>query len=340
MRSEVLTERSHQAAGYSISWTSQQGLQGVCAILVALVACACGQNAVPPPAAAPTPRVAKSHVLPDRNLNGSWRWSLVTDKDGVRQVEVETWHLHAKRGTITGNYVRKVTFLALDGVPFECNQTLSYEIQTTYRLRGGYRGDQLELEEKSYDTALSPCDKGQRTLAVYRGHVRPDELVLRWPGGQQTLSRLPARTSDQDRDHKPSPAQLESLAGSWRWQSRNEQHGLVRVEVEEWEISETPAGRVAGTILRTVTIFDPRGRRFDCSGDTFYRYRDRYTISGRRAGNAVTLNEIAVTPEKHPCVVRGNRHLDEATGTAANGYLVLMWRGNRRQVLHRASTSP
>ena len=83
---------------------------------------------------------------------------------------------------------------------------------------------------------------------------------------------------------------------------------------EDWALEEDPSGQIAGTMTQTVTVFDQDGRVFGCSGDTFYRYRDRYTVSGQRRGDALTVREVAVAPEDHPCVRGASRHLDTATG--------------------------
>lgn len=247
-------------------------------------------------------------------------------------MERESWDIHADAGRVEGQYQRSVVFLSSDGRPFECNQTLSYEQHTTYRFRGSYSGRTLEIAEVSYEAAPSPCDDGHRALATYNGALQSGQLVLRWPDGEQALVRAASGSKT------PGPAGSDpdrSLDGSWRWQSRTDHRGEIRVEQEEWELTESPGGQLTGTVLRTVTVFDATGRRFECSDATFYRYRDRYTVNGRRTGGVFTVHETAVAPEPSACLDRQERHLDAATGAALGDYLVLTWRGNRRQVLHR-----
>ena len=92
---------------------------------------------------------------------------------------------------------------------------------------------------------------------------------------------------------------------------------------------------IMGSLSLLSSVFDRDGRVFGCSGDTFYRYRDRYTLAGQRRGDALTVREVAVAPEDHPCLHGASRHLDTATGAMAGEHIVLTWRGQRRQVLHR-----
>lgn len=292
-----------------------------------LLAAGCGQGAVPSPPAAPS--TAPTTPTSTAEITGAWRWSHATEADRVRRVEVEHWHLRAERGAVHGTCERVVTFLAVDGIPFTCSQTLTYELHTTYRVTGSYRNRTLELSEVSYIARPSPCDDGYRTMAEYRGELRGDELVIGWPGGTQALTRTTETAATADEAAAPR------AAGAWRWQTRDEQRGEIHVEVEEWDLAEDESGQISGTVTRTITVFDPQGHRYTCSGDTYYRYQDRYTIRGMRAGTALSLSEIAVEPERHPCLTYQERHLDTAVAELIGDYLVLTWRGQRRQVLHR-----
>jgi hypothetical protein len=312
---------------------TERGCAVVALALAAGMAASCGHkpaSSVIAPAIDPPRSGARISAL---DLAGQWRWSMVTEEAGVRRVEVERWRLQAHGSGIRGTYERTVTFLAQSGVPFTCNQDLSYELRTVYQVEGRDRDDAgVELRELDYQTAPSPCDTGHRSMTSYhyRGERVGQGLVLRWPGGEQTLWPDAAAPAGEHL------AVRTAVTGRWRWQSRSQQGTQVRVETEDWELAENSAGAITGTVARTVTIFDAEGQRYDCSGDTFYRYRDQYTVRGHRTGARIGLHETAALPEQHPCLVHKERHLDAAVGELSGDYVVLTWRGDRTQILHSA----
>ena len=305
------------------------------AFLTAWTAWSCGTGRGAPrtvaPAAAP-PRVPSA-----ARLTGQWHWALATEVPGARRFEAESWHLRARDGAIAGRYERVLTVLSTDGVPFACNQMLQYQLRAIYRFEGDYDGSSFTLRETGYETLPSPCEKGARALTAYRGEVRAQALVLRWEGGSQTLQPALPGSRVAPRAALPASERPATPAGTWRWRGRTlaADTGEVRVEREDWALTETPAGLLTGTLTRTVTVFEERGRFYECSDDTYYEYRDRYQIRGRRAGMRLTLSEVAVEADDHPCLAHRTRHLDTATGVLVGGQLILTWRGQRRQVLHR-----
>ncbi|HWN68363.1 MAG TPA: hypothetical protein VNM90_12050 [Haliangium sp.] len=323
-----------------------------------------------PPGHAPAPPGAGARPLPwSPDPDGRWRWTLVTEEAGTRRVEVETWHIATRGDALAGTLARTVTFLSTDGTPFTCNQALAYRQDALIRLEGGRDAGGFWLRETEHSALPSPCDDGQRARLHYRGRWADGALALTWDGGSQTLRPLPApgahagQASEAQRvePHRlpggivgtdvpaprsgppgppgaaEAPATSPSAAGAWRWQGRSTRPdtGEVRVEIEDWAVEEDAAGQVTGTVTQTVTVFDRDGRVFGCSGDTFYQVRDRYSVRGQRRGQDLALHEIAVEPDTHPCVQGASRHLDDATGGVVGAHLVLTWRGQRRQVLHR-----
>ncbi len=272
---------------------------------------------------------------------------MVTEEPGIRRVEVERWHIEPRGRALAGTLARTVTVLSTDGVPFACNQALAYRQEAGYRLEGHRDAQGFWLREIDFQTLPSPCDDGQRSRLDYRGRWVDGALAVTWDGGSQTLQRISAPVAgaagrDRPGVQAPPPARLSiagspEVAGTWRWQGRDTRAdtGEVWVEIEDWVLEEDRAGQIAGTMTQTVTVFDRDGRVFGCSGDTFYRYRDRYTLAGQRRGDALTVREVAVAPEDHPCLHGASRHLDTATGAMAGEHIVLTWRGQRRQVLHR-----
>lgn len=323
--------RAEQPARHRLPARGQLSLRSLACVVAFLSApgASCGPGVSGPQGTAPR-RERPAPWWPDPA--GHWRWTMVTEEPGVRRVEVESWHIERQGRALAGTLARTVTVLSTDGVPFTCNQALQYRQEAVYRLEGHRDAQGFRLRETDYQTLPSPCDDGQRTRLEYRGRRVEGTLALTWDGGSQTLQRMPGPDAGN-----AALGGNGALAGSWRWQSREARSdtGEVRVEIEDWALEEDPAGQIAGTMTQTVTVFDRDGRVFGCSGDTFYRYRDRYTVAGQRRGDALTLREVAVAPEDHPCVRGASRHLDTATGVIVGEHVVLTWRGQRRQVLHR-----
>jgi hypothetical protein len=282
------------------------------------------EPAPPPPLPAP----------PDpREVAGSWSWSHVSDADGVRRVEHELWVLERHAEGVRGRYHRTITFLSVDGRPFECTQTASYHLRAVYQLDGRLAGDHVELRETDYQVAESPCERGFRRLASYRARVDGGRLELESEHGTQVLGPAPGDS--------PAPApRSANAAGAWTWSTRSieptgEAAGATRIEQEDWQLEVAADGVIGGWYVRTVTVFDEDGRPFACSGEPRFQYRDRYRLRGAGSGRRLTVTEIEVETVPNRCVRAAERHLDAAVGHLDGDYLVLEWRGGRRQVLHR-----
>jgi hypothetical protein len=280
-------------------------------------------------------RPGRASLLAPQRVSGQWQWSHREQDQSVRRVEKEIWNLELDRDTVRGHYDRVVTFLSLDGVPFECSQSLSYRLRTRYHLIGTADSLHFTVAERDYEVAPSPCERGFRRLGEYKGKLVDGTLVLEWQDGEQTLVRAEAQSG------APVAAKL-TVAGPWRWRNRSTSKAgrEIRVEAEEWELSENADGTLTGTVLRTVTVFEPKGAVFECSGDTYYQYSDRYKVMGTRDGTRLLLTEVEVVPDEHPCVVLTARHLDEARGRIGHDFLQLDLRGRHKQVLHRPGPGP
>jgi len=277
----------------------------------------------------------KKNNLRSGKLAGSWRWSHLSDKKSVRRVELEKWVLsHTGNDQVRGHYDREVTFMSLDGVPFQCSQSLRYRLTTRYSLHGTYDQGKLNLKEVKYQSSNSPCDTGQRKLSSYGGDVKGDALVLTWAGGSQTLTRASTEISPPSRAKGEAKA---TTSGTWRWQNRRKRttDTEVRVESEEWKLTENRAGTITGLYERSVTVFTQNGKTYACNGNTFYKYKDTYTVRGSRNGTKIILSEINSIPAQSECIAHKKRHLDAATGTLKGDFLVLEWRGKHKQILHR-----
>jgi hypothetical protein len=257
----------------------------------------------------------------------------VSDADGVRRVEHELWQLERDADRVRGRYRRSITFLSLDGRPFECTQSPSYQLHAVYELEGGLADDHVELRESDYQVADSPCERGFRRLASYRARVADGRLQLNSEHATQVLA--PATGAPP-----PLPRTAADAAGSWTWSTRTreatgEAAGATRIEHEDWQLEVAGDGVIEGWYLRTVTVFDEDGRPFSCSGQPRFQYRDRYRVRGAGADGRLSITEVEAEPGSSPCLLADRRHLDAAVGHLDGDYLVLQWRGGRRQVLRR-----
>jgi hypothetical protein len=91
--------------------------------LVAALAAACAPPPPPPPGAIPL-----DVVVDGKRLAGAWEWIHVSVEGGALIRERERWRFSpgADPRHLVGVYRRDVLARALDGVPFECNQSLRY----------------------------------------------------------------------------------------------------------------------------------------------------------------------------------------------------------------------
>lgn len=300
----------------------------------ALLAAALAGCAAPPPASG----VTIADATATRAMAGAWEWRLTTTADGVRTDEHERWELAPSADwlTLTGRYQRTVVATATDGLPFPCLQRPTYALASTVAVTVTAAPGGAHVTETSYQAAPSPCDRGLRRLATYDAALDGDHLILRWDGGEATLTRAAPAVA------APAPALAPAPAGPWRWATTSwTADGRVQREDEAWELAVGADGALAGWYLRTVEVRDPRGEVIACAGAPGYRYVDRYLVRGRRQLDPDErgdwrFDEIAVDAGTHPCLAASpTRALDGATADVIGDALVLTWRGARRQVLTR-----
>jgi hypothetical protein len=85
-----------------------------------------------------------------------------------------------------------------------------------------------------------------------------------------------------------------------------------------------------------VTTRSPDGSPIACAGAPSWAFDDVYVLQGEREEAHWHFHELAVEPGDHPCLrATPKRILDEATAEQIGNFLVLEWRGKRRQVLYR-----
>ncbi|HEY5944665.1 MAG TPA: hypothetical protein VIV40_04205 [Kofleriaceae bacterium] len=278
---------------------------------------------------------AKQVTLLD--LVGSWRWVFRTEEAATSRVEAEQWQLRADPTAPTrliGRYLRTVEVRSTDHIPFQCNQRLYYRQRAVYDVVAELQGNDFVVRETAYKAEPSPCDHGFRHMGTYRIEPRGNRLTLRWDKGSQTLWQTDGESSvlaEPPWTDKPEPT------GPWRWQATSyDDDGNVRDEAEWWEITRRSDTRLDMSYRRRVTVRNPDGKPIACANAPSWTFDDAYVLSGQKEEEHWHFYELAVEPGDHPCLrATPKRALDEATGEQIGDFLVLEWRGKRRQILYR-----
>jgi hypothetical protein len=271
------------------------------------------------------------------DLVGSWRWLLRTSDAGTTRIETETWRFRPAVGAptqLSGRYLRDVEVRSDDLVPFTCNQRPWYRQRAIYDVVLEPTPAGLAIRETDYRTEPSPCDHGFRHLGVYTGSAAGERLVLAWDGGSQTLWQTDGELAELPLSPWPSTPEL---TGPWRWEASSyERTGDLRDEIEQWELTRRSETQIDATYRRRVTVRSPDGAIIACAGAASWSFDDTYLLDGQREDEHWHLHELAGDPGQHPCLqATPRRSLDEATAEQIGDYLVLEWRGKRRQVLYR-----
>jgi hypothetical protein len=297
-------------------------------------------SACQPPGAS-TPKTTRPAPPPSAdqltNLVGGWRWLLRTSEAGTTRVEAETWRFRPSAGVptqLSGRYVRDVEVRSDDRVPFGCNQRPWYRQRAVYDVTVEATARGFAVRETDYRTEPSPCDHGFRHLGAYTGTMAGDRVTLTWDGGSQTLWQIDDELTDLPSSPWPS---VPEIAGSWRWDATSyDDTGNLRDESEWWELTRRTDTRIDATYRRRVTVRSPDGSPITCAGTPAWSFDDAYVLDGQREDEHWHFYELAADPGDHPCLkATPRRSLDEATGEQIGDYLVLEWRGKRRQILYR-----
>jgi hypothetical protein len=275
------------------------------------------------------------------NASGVWDWMYrSTDEQGDMRVEQEEWHLAQRGARIEGYYDRAVTLMSTDERLFRCNQRLGFTKATRVHVAGKIDGDRVILHEVSFEAKPGPCDDGARNLVAYIGILRGGTLALRWgPEAGQTLVRR------SDPGHTPLDPEMAGvrqasvgesgppIEGTWVWELRSiDAEGDERLEREEWHLRETSDG-LAGYYDRTVARARGDGV-FECNHQQNFETTTRYSITGQRLGDRLTLTETDYKAARTPCD-NALRRLDTYQGHVADpDSLILSW-GPGNQLLRR-----
>jgi hypothetical protein len=300
-------------------------------VLVALAACA------PPGSSRRAPLVEQDALI---DMVGGWRWLHRTEESesGTVRLEDETWRLHyTKDSHLAGQYLRTVEVRSTDRLGFACNQQPWYRQRAVFDVEieadgaGGF-----VARETGYHVEPTPCDHEFRHVSTYEVVPRGNRLELHFDGGMQTLWQVDRSegTIDASWDDAPPAA---TPSGAWRWQTRSYADELyLREEAEWWDITARGDDKLDGTYRRRVTVRSVDGAPIECAGAPSYSFDDAYVFTGQREEEHWRLVERAVDAGSHPCLApTPGRNLDEATAQQIGDFVVIEWRGKRRQVLHR-----
>jgi hypothetical protein len=297
----------------------------------------------PPGSATPTTRPAPPpHQYALVDLVGGWRWMLRTTEAGTTRVEDELWRFRPRPGAPTqlvGRYVRSVDVRSDDRVPFQCNQRPWYRQRAVFDVAVEITRTAFAVTETEYHAEASPCDHGFRHVGAYTAELAGDRLVLRWGGGMQALSQIDTALAPLPDDPWPATPQLH---GAWRWDATSfDDEGNVHDESEWWQLTRRTDTRLDATYRRRVTVRSPDGKTpIPCANAPSWTFDDAYVLDGQREEEHWHLYELAATitasAADRPCLrATPRRNLDEATAEQLGDYLILEWRGKRRQILYR-----
>jgi len=307
------------------------------AALLTLVA-ACQPPGAGSPSTRPAPAAQQFTLL---DLTGGWRWVFRANDGGTARIEDETWRLRPDPQAPThlvGRYVRTVEVRSTDRVPFQCNQRPWYRQRALFDVTVEQGEHDFVVHETNYTTEPSPCDHGFRHAGDYHAEPHGNRLALRWDGGTQTLWQ-----TDDAIAELPAPPWPDHYdpAGPWRWDDSSfDADGNIHDEHEWWEITRRTDTRLDATYRRRVTVRSADGHPIACANAPQWSFDDAYVLDGQKEEEHWHFHELAVEPGDHPCLRQTPRRtLDEATAEQIGDFLVLEWRGKRRQILYRPDAS-
>jgi hypothetical protein len=268
---------------------------------------------------------------------GGWRWMLRTQEAGTTRVEDEQWRFRPgpTPTQLVGRYVRTVEVRSDDRVPFQCNQRPWYRQRAVYDVTVDITQSAFGIHETDYRAEPGPCDHGFRHTGEYGAELAGDRLTLRWAEGKQTLLQVDDRIADLPEDPWLAPAPQPT--GAWRWDATSyDDDGNLRDETEWWQVTRRTDTKLDATYRRRVTVRSPDGKPIACANAASWSFDDAFVLDGQKEEEHWHFYELATDPGDHPCLrTSPHRALDEATAEQIGDYVILEWRGKRRQILYR-----
>lgn len=308
-------------------------MRAAAVLVVGCVACQ-PSGAGAPNAAVPAPPV---RVFTLAEIVGGWRWMLRTQESGTTRVEDEQWRFRPgpTPTQLLGRYVRTVEVRSDDRVPFQCNQRPWYRQRAVYDVTVDITQAAFGIHETDYRAEPGPCDHGFRHTGEYGAVLDGDRLTLRWATGTQTLLQVDDTIADLPAD--PWGTVAPQPTGAWRWDATSyDDDGNLRDETEWWQVTRRSDTKLDATYRRRVTVRSPDGKPIACANAPSWSFDDAFVLDGQREEEHWHFYELASDPGDHPCLrTTPHRALDEATAEQIGDYLILEWRGKRRQILYR-----
>ena len=222
-----------------------------------------------------------------------------------------------------------------DSTPFGCDQQPRYRQRAQFDVVVTADADAsaFTVHETAVRTEPSPCDHGFRHLGDYRAALSGRRMVLTFDDGGRPGTETLHQVDDLvgPLPEPPWPARYD-LAGPWRWQSTVvDTDGNYRDETEWWEVPATPR------------LTRPTGGASPCAARTAHRWRARTRRAGRsttrtcwpasaRRSTGTSTNSRS-TPATTRACARRRGGIDQGTAEQIGDYVVIEWRGKRRQVL-------
>jgi hypothetical protein len=287
--------------------------------------------------------------LAARQALGVWLSVTQTTDGPVTIDEREQWQLaidSEQPNAIAGTVIRIVDITNTNAEPFRCNGKSSYRLVSRYQLHADKLSLPLQLSEQLISTDDSPCERGFRQTTDYTVDLVGSKLHATWSDGSQELVRS-GPTTPLNVWQPPMPP-VDNLEGQWISSvSSVDETGRNRQETETWEFSWSPGNPTLGASYRRVVEISDVGHIIACAGSSSYAFAEYAVLEGKvvdansAGGRRVfTVKELATSRSDHPCTTPGNsadgtQPLNEATVELRGDYLVLEWRGKRRQVLYR-----
>jgi hypothetical protein len=300
-------------------------------LLVGCVACQ------PPSAAAPNTVPPPIRTFTLAEMVGGWRWMLRTQEAGTTRVEDEQWRFRpgATPTQLVGRYVRTVEVRSDDRVPFQCNQRPWYRQRAVFDVTVDITQAAFGIHETDYRAEPGPCDHGFRHTGEYAAELDGDRLTLRFAGGKQTLLQVDDKIAELPEDPWSTPTPQPT--GSWRWDATSyDDDGNLRDETEWWQVTRRTDTKVDATYRRRVTVRSVDGKPIACANAPSWSFDDAFVLDGQKEEEHWHFYELAGDPGDHPCLrTSPHRALDEATAEQIGDYVILEWRGKRRQILYR-----
>jgi hypothetical protein len=269
-----------------------------------------------------------------------------TDDNKTDIVEKEQWQLQIDpndSNRLLGEAIRIITISNVDGIPFRCNGRSRYELRSIYQLRGDRTALPVMLDERLIRTEPSPCEHGFRQTTSYALDVQDQTLDVTFADGSQQMQRVQSGWPVAE----PPPLDLRG-----RWISTEvtiDEASHRRIAVEHWQISWLPTAidmkkaSMGATYQRWVTNARGSNELITCANAAAFSYQENAVAEGTLVKNAddellFSMRELAISRSAHPCLdptFSPIQPLNEATFELRGDYLVVEWRGKRRQVLHR-----